>query len=172
MAKSACVIIIDGVLRKIVSAAPIPAGLQIYHGLAETFQILLISDNDKKETDYWLRLENLDKHGVVIYADPVLMTLPVELRRERQVKAISARGFIVDLVIDPDPDVGRALSLAGYTILPFIHSAYAYPEWRPDYEGKVRSWDELSREVEQEIVLRNSDKRMKKQEQFMAGESY
>jgi hypothetical protein len=169
MAKSAVAITIEGVLQKMVSSAPIPVGIQLYHGLAETFQVLLITDSDKKETDYWLRLENLNKHGVVSYADPVLMSYPVEVRRERQIKAFSARGFIVDLVIDPDPAICRSLLLAGYTVLPFIHHLYSYPEWRPDFEGEVRPWDRFEEEIAREMQLRNSDTRTKKHEQFLSG---
>lgn len=161
---SACVIVVEGVLQKIVTSAPIPAGLQIYHGLSETFQVLLVSDSEKDELDHWLRLENLNKHGIVLYNDDYLQNFSPEERRIKQIYEIRDRGYAVDLIIEPDPVVAAQLLYRGFSVLNFLHSAYSQPEWRPDYEAAVKPWSQLEERVTKDIELRADDKRMEPEE--------
>ena len=39
-----CLIAIDGVIRKLIGAAPITAGMRLYHSLASTGQVVLLGD--------------------------------------------------------------------------------------------------------------------------------
>ena len=158
---SACVITVEGVLQKITTSAYIPLGLQLYHGLAETFNLLLVSDSSKEELDYWLRLENLNKHGAVVYNDEFLQKFSVEERRQKQVVSLRNRGYNIDLVVEPDPAIASRLLFSGFSVLNFLHSAYAIPEWRPDYEEKVVPWNELEERVRQDAILKQKDERLK-----------
>lgn len=161
MHNSACVIAVEGVLQKITTSAPIPLGLQLYHGLAETFTLLLVSDSSKEELDYWLRLENLNKHGVVVYNDEFLQKFTVEERRQKQVVSLRNRGYNIDLVVEPDPIIASKLLFSGFSVLNFLHSAYALPTWRPDYEEEIVPWEQLEERVRKDTILKQKDERLK-----------
>lgn len=160
---SACVIVVEGVLQKLITTAPIAEGLQIYHGLSETFQILLVSDSDKETLDHWLQLENLNKHGIVIYNDGYLQNFSAEERRVKQIYEIRNRGYAIDLIVEPDPVVAAQLLYRGFSVLNFLHTAYSHPEWRPDFEEKVKPWSMLEEQVTKDIILRTGDKRMEQE---------
>src|SRR5258708_19095776 len=128
--QTTAVITIPGVIQKIVSLAPIPEGIQIYHGLASTFNIILVTDDSKEQTDHFLRLEGLTKHGQVLYGDD----FPEENRRQKQISSLRTRGFAVDLVVEPDPAIAANILFSGFNVCNFLHRAYAFPSWRPDYE--------------------------------------
>lgn len=156
MARSSAVIVIPGVLQKIVSAAPIMTGIQLYHGLAETFNLVLVTDDSKESTDRWLQLENLNKHGTVIYGEEK------QGQRIRQVNGLRLRGFAIDLVVEPDPELAAELLRNGYTVCNFIHSMYAYPQFRPDFEGEDKGWERLKERAEIDALLRAADTRLDK----------
>jgi hypothetical protein len=151
MAKSSAVITIPGVLMQIVSSAPIQTGLQLYHGLATTFNLLLVTDETKEKTDHWLRLENLTKHGTVLYGDK---------KRLDQVNLLRSRGFAIDLVVEPDPAIAAELLRNGYSVCNYLHFSYAFPSWRPDYEGERKGWEEIERQVTQDRIMRSEDTRL------------
>lgn len=159
MAQSSCVITIPGVLMQIVSSAPIQTGIQLYHGLNETFNVLLVTDDDKEKTDYWLRMENLNKHGAIIYGEEN----PLETKgsiRLKQISALRNRGYAIDMVVEPDPEIAAELIRNGFTVCNFLHHAYAYPTWRPDYEGEKRGWEQIQKQVELDQLIRSKDRRL------------
>lgn len=159
------VITLEGVLQKIVSYAPIPSGITLYHGLSSVYNVLLVSDStDQRQVEHWLALENLNSHGTIIYSDTVLNSKSAEERRLAQVSRLRARGFNIDFVIDPDISVCAALFLSGINILNFGHSSYALPQWRPDYEKSVKPWDEIARQQEELALLKAQDIRLKNEE--------
>lgn len=156
MPQSSCVIVIPGVLMQIVSSAPIQTGIQLYHGLSETFNVLLVTDDNKEKTDYWLKLENLNKHGTVLYGEETQGS-----QRLKQVSSLRVRGFSVDLVVEPDPVIAAELIRNGFSVCNFLHSQYSYPTWRPDFEGKTRGWEEIQKQVEMDRYLKSHDERIK-----------
>jgi hypothetical protein len=156
MPRSTVVMTIPGVLQKLVTSAPIQEGILLYRGLTEVSSILLVTDDDKEKTDYWLKMENLTKHGDVLYGPD----FPGENRRMDQVRRIRSRGFAVDMVVEPDPAICAALISDGFTTLNFIHRSYAFPSWRPDYEGTERSWDKIREQAEKDKLLRMTDARL------------
>ena len=160
MARSSAVITIPGVLQKLVSAAPIQVGTQLYHGLAETFHLLLVTDDDKEKTDYWLQMENLNKHGVVLYGDEKAQGS----QRIKQINTLRNRGFAIDLVVEPDPSLAAELLRNGYSVCNFLHSSYAYPSWRPDFEGNRREWEKIREQVERDRLLKAADNRINGEE--------
>lgn len=163
MAKNAIVITIEGVLQKVVTYAPIPSGIALYHSLADNYNILLITENDNKAyIDDWLVLENLTKHGNVTYNDSSLAGKTAAERRLYQVNTLRARGYAIDFVIDPDPSVSAALLSVGIPVLNFLHPSYSLPQWRPDYEEHVKPWKEIEEEAERQARLRAEDNRLEK----------
>ena len=159
---STAVLTIEGVLQKYVSYAPIPVGLVLYHALATNFNIALVTEGEKEQVDYWLNLEGLTTHGTVIYNDKTLERLSIQARRLRQINTLHSRGFAIDLVVEPDPVVASVLLNGGYSVLNFLHYAYALPQWRPDFEPKVKPWDSLKEEAELAAVLKAADVRLAK----------
>jgi hypothetical protein len=153
--KSTAAITIPGVLMKIVTSAPIYEGLKLYHGLCESFNVVLLTDDDKEATDHWLSLEGLDKHGIVLYGES-----QEDGARLSQVNSLRLRGFAVDIVFEPDPSIAAQLLFNGYTVCNFLHRAYSYPSWRPDFEEKERPWEEIARQAERDRVARAKDKRL------------
>ena len=165
---STAVITLEGVLQKNVSYAPIPVGLVLYHAISSSFNIVVVSDATEKEVTHWLDIEGLNKHGSVVCNDFTLAHLQPFQRRLRQVNSLRARSFAIDLVVEPDPIVAAHLLAAGYTTLNFLHYAYALPQWRPDFEPKVKPWKELEQEAIEGALLRAEDARIKKEEDVVS----
>lgn len=165
MAANTAVITLEGVIQKNVSYAPIPIGLSLYHSLASTFNVVLVSDSREKEVNHWLDLEGLNKHATVIYSDFLLDNKTAQERRYAQIHALRARGFAVTIVVEPDPLVASFLLAKGYSVLNFLHSEYALPQWRPDFERQQKPWEEIVEEVNKQAALRAIDERMSKQDQ-------
>jgi hypothetical protein len=150
----------EGVLAKEIGRAPIPLGLRIYHGLAETFNLAIVtSESDEKYIEHWLRLEGLNKHNRVIYADPVESECDVSLMRWSQINRLQKFGT-VELIVEPDPGATAGLLSRGYNVLNFLHALYAQPEWRPDYRETATRWGDISKEVELQRDLRTRDIRV------------
>jgi hypothetical protein len=164
MAVSSVVLCVEGVMQKNTSLAPIPLGIGLYHGLSSVFSVLLISGNDKKQTDHWLALEALNRHSAAEYNEGVRIFMDEEQRKAHQVDSLRVRGFNIDLVIDPDPGSAINLLNSGFNVMTFTHSAYALPQWRPDHVEKVRSWDDIVAYEDQMARLRAVDKRLNDKE--------
>jgi hypothetical protein len=148
-----------------VSYAPIPVGISLYHSLASVFNVVLVSDGEQKIVDSWLDLEGLNKHGTVVYSDFLLDQKSVQERRYEQIHSLRARGFAVTVVVEPDPVVASYLLANGYSVLNFLHSSYALPQWRPDYEKRQKPWNQIVEEVNKQAELRAIDQRMSRQDQ-------
>src|SRR5271170_2672892 len=143
MAVSSVVICVEGVIQKTVSYAPIPVGIALYHGLSSVFNVLLITESDRKNLDYWLSLEALNKHSAVEPNEGVCTFMSEEQRKLHQVNALRVRRYSIDLVIDPNPVSSALLLMNGFNVLTMTHASYALPQWRPDYEEKVKPWAKI-----------------------------
>lgn len=165
MAANTAVITLEGVMQKNVSYAPIPVGISLYHALAAIFNVVLVSDGEEKLVSQWLDLEGLNKHGTIVYTSFLLDQKTAQERRLEQIKGLRARGFAVTVVVEPDPVVASYLLANGYSVLNFLHSEYALPQWRPDYERQQKPWSQIMEEVDRQAALRAIDERMSKQDQ-------
>lgn len=165
MAANTAVITLEGVMQKNVSYAPIPVGLSLYHSLSSLFNVVIVSDGEQKLVEQWLDLEGLNKHGTVVYSSFALDQKSAQERRLEQVKGLHSRGFAVSIVIEPDPVVASFLLANGYSVLNFLHSEYALPQWRPDYERQQKPWAKIVEEVDRLAALRAIDQRMANQDQ-------
>lgn len=153
---------VEGVLQKNVSLAPIPVGIALYHSLKSNFNILLYSEAGRKELDYWLSIEALTSHSAVEYNENNRAWLSEINRKRKQVGSLRQRGFSIDVVIEPNPEVAAHMVLDGYSVLTFTHAQYALPQWRPDYTEKRKPWEELEEEARKISELRAIDERLKK----------
>lgn len=160
MAQPTAVIQIEGVLRKPVTGAPIDSGRRLYHGLASTYRIVLVSEGDDREhTGHWLGMEGFTKHDHIVYSGDW------HPRHEERWVATAGTlkiqfGYDTDLFVVPSPHDAAALIRHGYNALLFVVAAYALPEWRPDHRQGVQPWEELVDEITAQRALRAKDKRM------------
>lgn len=163
MARPTVIITVEGVIQKMVTTAPIPAGVGLYRSLGQTHNIVLISEYAKKpELENWLVTENLQSHSKVVYNDdPELKGMSAWSRRIRQVNKIARTGHDIHFVIDPDPAVAKELIEGGHDTLLCSYHSYAYPEWLPDAELTVRPWDEMVAAVNLRSRTRALDERLK-----------
>ncbi len=161
MPASSVAISVEGVLQKYQPVVPIPIGIALYHSLASNFNILLYSEGTKKELDYWLSIEALNKHAAVEYNEDDRTWLAEDERKVSQVTSLRNRGFYIDLIIEPSPSASSLLLAHGYSVMTLTHAQYALPQWRPDYEEKKKSWDELEKAATRMAELRSLDTRMK-----------
>jgi hypothetical protein len=67
--------------------------------------------------------------------------------------------------VESDPLVASFLLAKGYSVLNFLHSEYALPQWRPDFERQQKPWAEIVEEVNKQAALRAIDERMSRQDQ-------
>jgi hypothetical protein len=159
--KLSAVLAIDGVLRRTVTGAPIEEGIKLMNGLKMFYNIVLVADSAEPMKD-WLDLECVFGYTQVKYPEECLDLSP-RLMRLMQVSQIQQQGYAIRLVVEPDPGVAAHLLVNGYNVLNFLHSTYSLPEWRPDWDGTVRPWEELSAVVARNARLRAEDKRAKEE---------
>lgn len=160
MAQPTAVIQLEGVLRKPVTGAPIDSGRRLYHGLASTYRIVLVSEgNDRTYFGTWLGMEGFSKHDHIMYSG--------EWRPQNQEWWVATAqtlrlsyGYDTDLFVVPDPRDAAALITHGYNALLFVQASYALPEWRPDDPKGIQPWAELQGQIDAQRALRATDKRM------------
>ena len=160
--QSTAVIPVTGVLQKASDSGPIEAGLKLYRAMAETYNVVLIAgpDEDKDRLEHWLALHGLHQHSHVHYTEAYLVEqLGPFGSWIYTIRALRRRGFMLDIIIEPDPVVAAGLMQDGFTVLAFLHPAYARPEWRPGFTQAVQPWDELIAQVEHDQLVRNKDTR-------------
>lgn len=160
MPKPTAVMQVEGVLRKPVTGAPIDEGRRLYHGLAGTFDIVLVSEgNDQQYYKTWLGMEGFAKHAHVVYSGEWRPEADNWWVRTAGMLKLSY-GYNTALFVIPDPLDATALIGRGYSTLLFTQASYALPEWMPDSKPGIRPWAELIAEVERGRALRAADKRM------------
>ena len=151
-------ITLDGVLRSTTSGGPLRIGLMLYRALEEHAALAVIADQDTEErATYWLSNNGLDKHSYLILAKDSDPLDPGE-RRVSQITRLKEASS-VDLLIDPDPEVVRAVMASGTPVMLSLHPIYARPEFRPDYRSVAKPWDALTREISRQQELRSGDLR-------------
>ena len=129
------------------------AGRNLVLGFLEFSRVVLLLDHgDVDRFKMWARLE-----GIRGYVDVVPDTVPTALRgydlRTGQVEYLEGRGTAVDLLIDNDPDRVAAAMKNGINCLLFCDAKFQRGEFRPDFEGEYRSWDDLKAEIEHQHLL-------------------
>jgi hypothetical protein len=151
---STAAIAIDGVLRKPGLNTPIREGIKLYLTLAATYDIVLVSDQEQDDSlQYWLSLNGVNKHvGRILWSD--------RGGRLDQLRSLRRTGGLVDLVVEPDPACAAELYQDGFTVLVFLSPQYARPEWRPDAEDGIPSWEDLMERVKDDHGMYDGDERL------------
>ena len=133
-------VVVDGVLRDVVTGQPDELGRELYQALATVYRITLIADRQKKDLlDKWLFREGFDKHLAIDfnrYDD-----------RLTQIRMIRA-SQVVDLVVVPETDLVHDLYDMGVPVLVFVH---------PKHFGqatRVPNWGELTKRIEEDRLRR------------------
>jgi len=160
------VMVVEGVLRKLEGDAPIVAGVSLYSALRASFNLVLISgepetERSKDHLDRFLTMNGMNKHQYIEYTSPVMREIHGSAgERVRQVSALRMKGFAVDVVVEPHPEIAAELFNAGYLVLHFMSPQYSRPEWRPDHpKAGPKDWDKLQEQVAHEAYMRSQDHR-------------
>jgi hypothetical protein len=146
--------VIEGVLRAPGTEGQFETGWALYQALARNSRLYLMSAIwTEEESATWLRQRNLTGHLGYLYT-PLGGTPAARIDALQQV-----RTWRISLVIEPDPACAAAELAAGWHTLLHTHAAYSLPEWRPDYIGTPRPWDELTDAIDHQRALRAADSR-------------
>lgn len=147
---------LDGVLRK-PNQSPIYEGTALYQSLNQTHRVLILC-HQKGEAERWLKQNNIGTviDDIIDYKDPASTEDDEALR---QVKFCQGRGK-VDFVVTDDVELSKQLMENGITTLLFLHPKYARPEFRPDVPLGVRSWLEITQEIDRQQDLFREDPRV------------
>lgn len=145
------VVSIEGVLRKVTDGTRINEGCELLNELADRYTRVFLTSGSCVEAEDWL-------DGQGIGYDLVLGTREDRVEHLRTIRY--GYGYPVSLVVEPDPDLAIDIMAEGYTVLLFMHPAYAKPEWRPDHKDAVMSWDELKTLRRKDIDRRMTDVRV------------
>lgn len=142
--------VVEGVLKSLVGDAPITEGVGLYKALSGLdHRLMLVTVHDRTELREWLRHQQLRGHIHFNRANPLDVEQHTLLRTLAEIRATGP----VDLYIDADPGRCAAAFAHGYTVVPFLVPAFARPNWRPDWTGTPRPWQELDAEVRRQREL-------------------
>jgi len=155
MSQPTCVIMINGVLRKIVGNDPIKPGIMMFSALASVFNVVLVGNNAAD----WLKEQGIEYDMLVDEGSSPHDNLVDTLR--------FSYGYNVELVVEPDPDQAADLFDAGYTVLGYMHPSYSHPSWRPlrGPGSDAVPWGELRGVVMRDRLEKASDRRTETQEE-------
>lgn len=156
---STAVLVVEGVIRSHVGDGMLSPGANIYHGLAATMGVVLVSNSsDQDLLNHWLRLNGFNKHPLLVVPRATDGD-QIEHIRAKQISRVREAGHVVEFVVEPDPSVSASLLRSGIAVMNYIHPRYSKPEHRPDYDGKIKPWSVLESEVLKQEELRTSDSR-------------
>lgn len=152
MKTSTCVVMLDGVLRKIIGNDPIRPGLLLFKALATEFAVVIVSS--KPGDVAWLDEQGIKNDMTIPDEGKSHLLLLNELKFEF--------GYTIDLVVEPDPEQAAKILDAGYTTILYAHPYYAHPSWRPSGPGSApETWQEIRRVVTRGTTERASDARLR-----------
>lgn len=147
---------LDGVLRKLTDPSAVNTnGLTLYHSLLGHGRIVILGDGfprDHEEIDHFLKLQRVTGFVGIDVSVPSDGIDSVD-RRLAQVARMRRNGSI-SFMVEPDPRIAARLLQAGLPTLLYLHPQYTVPSWRPDYEGRLRRWDDLVTETDRQVSLR------------------
>lgn len=147
-------IALDGVLRS-ENGQPIPEGIVLYRAFNE-HRVLLATDDTREKAEYWLKVEGLHTHTLLVTSDVAGRDANV---RAGQLRYVAGLGSRIQLLIDPSPTHCADAMRAGITSLLFAAPKYQRPEWRPDAAHGMRPWGEITNELEEQALQAAKDVR-------------
>jgi hypothetical protein len=150
------VVTIEGVLRKLTDGSRISEGVNLLvqltnmHDSQHPYNVVFLTHGDAASVEEWLDM--CDLSGLVLGAREDRVA---QLRRIRH-----EWGYPIELVLEPDPAIAADLMANGYTTLLWLSPGYSHPEWRPDNEYSMRTWDEIKSSRKKDIHRRTTDVRL------------
>lgn len=157
-------VVLDGVLRKPLDREALDQGARLlFHSLSEHYRIVVLGGEESaKERDrVWLASNQLVRYvhfDTIIPEDGDVVVQPdgspMSTSRFNQIMRLRTEGWHFDFLVVPDPELAKDVYAAGMPVLLYLHPTYTSPSFRPDYEGGIRSWDDLVREVEFQVKVK------------------
>lgn len=161
---SAVALTFEGVLKAETGDSPIRPGTLLYHGALAAGQVAILVDHTPQDqVNHWLEVNGLRQHSWLVLPRPEDPEDVVE-RRLSQVARLRVQGAAIELVVEANPLVAAALQAAGLATALFLHPRYARPEFRPDYDGRIKHWDEVLRETERQALLQERERERREAE--------
>lgn len=149
----AAVMVVEGVLRMPTGEGHYDTGWSLYQALAKNSRLYLLSSTwTEEQCAMWLAKRHLSGHLGYLH-----QPLPGPAGRLETLNRI--RSWRIGLVIEADPTCAAVELGDGWNTALITHTAYTQPEWRPDYSGSPRPWDDLTAAVERQAELRLNDPR-------------
>lgn len=137
--------VVNGVLRDD-QKRPIPEGIALFHALSQGYRVVLAVE-DKIVDAHWLMME-----GLTGYQELLDENVPGALRGQEetlsQVEFLLGRGQQVGIVVLANPQSAAFVVERGVTVSLFVHPRFTRPEYRPDWNGGMRRWDDIVAEIE------------------------
>jgi len=144
----AAVMVVEGILRTPRGEGHYDTGWSLYQALAKNTRLYLLSAAwTEEQSRLWLAKRELRGHINYIHQ-------PVPGPAGRLEALDRLRSWRVGLVLEPDPTCAAAELNAGWNTAVITHTAYSQPQWRPDYTGTPRPWDDLTQAIERQTELR------------------
>jgi hypothetical protein len=149
-------IFVEGVLaeersKNLMECPPSPAGVLLWRSLREHYEIVVASTRyDTEKVKLWIEREHIIKVLRVFTSDDIPVTSETLLKPvyAELYRVARTKGHDLQLVVTGDPLAARDGFQAGVQTLFSIAPSFGRPEWRPDYDGSPKPWDELVEEVE------------------------
>lgn len=140
-------VMIDGVLRKPLDVEAQDFGATLlYQGLLQGFRVLVLGGYNTERDTQFMAINGMGKY---IRIEPLREEDAPE-ERDRivaQIKRLRAEGFQFEFVVVPDPDLAKDLYRIGVPVLLYLHPHYSAEAFRPDFQGGIKPWAELSAEA-------------------------
>jgi hypothetical protein len=143
--------VVESVLRLPQSEGFIDTGRGLYQAFAKSTRLHLLSYSwTEEELAAWLSRNQLTGHlGIINAAGPTPEQRLDALRR--------IRSWRVELIVEPDPQCAAREIADGWNVLLHAPALYAEPNWRPDSNPEIRSWQSLTQEMSHQQKLRQHE---------------
>lgn len=118
----------------------------LYRGLAEGFRVVILGTKDQAKDEHFLAINGLYGYAHIEGVRPE-DGKGINDQILAQIKRLRAQGFNFEFVVLPDPDLAKDVYRMGVPVLLYLHPHYSAESFRPDYQGGIRPWGELTDEV-------------------------
>lgn len=147
-------VVLDGVLRKpLDKEARDTSGIELFLALTEHFRVVVLGGENQDADVHWLMVNGLTRY---VHYEPIRPwdMGGITTQRLDQIGRLRAAGWQFDFVMVPDPVVAKDLYAMGVIALLYIHPVFTSHTFRPDFEGGIKSWEDMSAEVEWQLTAK------------------
>ena len=133
----------------------IETGKHFIQSLSSVYRVTVaLNHNEVDRFKLWLQMENVSGVDEVLPSATPMSYRGVD-ERIAQVEMMSRRGYDLAFLVDSDPERVAGCLAQGYDAIMFCSAKFQRPEFRPDYDSSVKSWDSLVQEMEMQAYLRS-----------------